>query len=55
MTWHFWAALGGGIAAAPSQIVNGVFAKIDPAVVAAHTIGRLVKPMGIAVVAVLIL
>ncbi len=43
-----------GIAAAPAQIVNGIFVKIDAAVVAAHTVGWLVKLLGIATVGVLI-
>ena len=39
------------IAAAPSQIVNGIFVKIDPAVVAAHTVGWLVKLLAVAAIA----
>jgi hypothetical protein len=43
------------IATAPATIINGVFVKIDPAVVAAHTVGWLVKLLGVAAVAVSIL
>jgi hypothetical protein len=44
-----------GVAAAPATIVNGVFIKLDPAVVAAHTIGWLVKLLGVAAVAIAII
>ena len=43
------------IAAAPAVIVNGVFIKFDPLVVASHTAGWLVKLTLVAVAASLIL
>ncbi len=39
------------VAAAPATIVNGVFIKLDPAVVAAHTAGWLVKLLAVAAIA----
>ena len=49
------AALVWAIAAAPAVIVNGVFIKFDPLVVASHTVGWLVKLAAVAIAASLIL
>ncbi|MBV8972378.1 MAG: hypothetical protein JO290_08815 [Sphingomonadaceae bacterium] len=46
----FVAALVWAIAAAPATIVNGVFIKLDPLVVAAHTAGWLVKLVAVALI-----
>ncbi len=45
------AALVWAIAAGPATVVNGVFIKLDPAVVAAHTVGWLVKLLAVAAIA----
>ncbi len=49
------AALVWAIAAGPATIVNGIFIKLDPAVVAAHTIGWLVKLLAVAAIAAALL
>ena len=42
------------IAAAPATIVNGIFVKLDPLVVAAHATGWLVKLLAVSAIAVLL-
>ena len=43
------------IAAGPAVIVNGIFIKLDPAVVAAHAVGWLVKLAAVAAIAAVLL
>ena len=43
------------VAAGPAIVVNGIFVKFDPAVVAAHTLGWLIKLVGIAAAAAALL
>ena len=52
MAWALLAAvLVWIVAAAPATIVNGVFIKLDPAVVAAHATGWLAKLLAVAAIA----
>jgi hypothetical protein len=48
------AALVWAIAAAPVTIVNGIFIKLDPFIVAAHTVGWLVKLLAVSAIASLL-
>ena len=51
----FVAGLVWTVAAGPATIVNGIFIKIDPAVVAAHAAGWLIKLLAVASIAVALL